>query len=61
MLKAVVAEMVEAEEESELPEEREEPEKETLRMLRSRGRVLDRLHFWLKLWPSICMMADVCV
>lgn len=42
------SEMVE-DEESEQPEERDEPEKETFRMWRSRGRRDD-----LRRWPKLC-------
>lgn len=49
---------VEELEEKEHPEDREQPEKETLRMCRSRGRLED-LRRWLKLWPSICIVTVV--
>lgn len=47
------------EEARELPEERELPEKEILRMWRSRG--LHVLRRWLKLWPRTCMVVVVVV
>lgn len=58
-VRAVDAVDVDEVEENEQPLEREQPEKETLRMWRSRGRLMDDLRLWLKLWPSTCMVTAV--
>lgn len=52
---AVQADAVEHDEDEREPSERDEPEKEILRMWRSRGRLL-LLRFWEKLCPRTCIV-----